>query len=137
MYYEYDNSGRVLIYTHVLLYEAHISIPDTFTPLGAQALQRAGYDPVHNSPSSKPILVKILSSNADTPNVSTPDSIGIDLYSANSKPIKIPHNGGIAKIPTDIAIEIPKMMKMMILQILQPCIQIFRHHVILLYPAIP
>ena len=107
IYFEDDNTGRVLISTHVLFDEAHMSVPDSLTPIGAQALQRSGYSQTNDASIPKPILVKILSPRATKPTSSTPQSVGLDLYSASKTSITIPSDGGIASIPTDIAIEPP------------------------------
>ena len=45
VYFEDDATHQVLISTHVLFDEAHLSVPNSFVPIGAQALQRTGYSP--------------------------------------------------------------------------------------------
>ena len=45
VYFEDDSSGQVLISKHTIFDEAHISVPSTYTLLGAQSLQRTGYGP--------------------------------------------------------------------------------------------
>ena len=106
VYFEDDNTGKVLISTHVLFDEAHTSVPDNHMPLGAQALQRSGYH-IDDETQHLPLRIKLLSNNATKPSISTPDSVGIDLYSASTSPIVINPNDGTTKIPTDIAIEPP------------------------------
>ena len=107
IYFEDDITGRVLISKHVLFDEAHMSVPHTFTPLGAQALQRTGYSPEDNKDNTKPIMIKLLSEHATTPTASTPNSVGMDLHSASIPEIIISPNGGTASIPTDLSMEPP------------------------------
>ena len=104
IYFEDDTTNKVLISTHVLFDEAHLSVPQSMAPIASQALQRSGYTPENDTP--KPIKFKILSSHATTPSLSTPESIGLDIYSASTEPIIIEPNC-VASIPTDIAMEPP------------------------------
>ena len=60
--------------------KAHLSVPNTFTPLGAQNLQRTGRTPEDNKDNTQPVLIKLLSEHANTPSVYTPESVSIDLY---------------------------------------------------------
>ena len=106
IYFEDDDTQKVLISKHALFDEAHLSVPNSFTPLGSQALQRTGYSPEDDKDETKPIKFKLLSANATIPTVSTGQSIGIDLHSAFLKPITIAPNE-IGSIPTDISMEPP------------------------------
>ena len=42
LYFEDDESGRVLISTHILYNEVHMSVTHKYTPLGAHLLQHTG-----------------------------------------------------------------------------------------------
>ena len=107
IYFEDDDSGQVLISTHVMFDEAHLSTPNMYTPLGAQALQRSGYSPEDDLKDITPIQFKLLSNNATTPSISTPDSVGIDIYSAECD-TKILQPKVVTSIRTDLALEPPK-----------------------------
>ena len=48
IYFEHDNSGQILISTHVIIDEAHLNVPSSHTSLGAQSLQSSGYNPEDN-----------------------------------------------------------------------------------------
>lgn len=106
IYFEDDTTQKVLISTHALFDEAHLSVTNTTAPLGSQALQRTGYSPEDDRDETKPIQFKLLSSNATTPSISTRHSIGIDLHSASNNPIIIAPKT-IGSIPTDVAMEPP------------------------------
>ena len=69
VYFEDDDTGRVLISTHVLYDEARMSIPSNSSPIGAHALQRAGY--YNDNKTQQPLKVQLLSSHATTPTQST------------------------------------------------------------------
>ena len=106
IYFEDDTTQKVLISTHALFDEAHLSVANNSAPLGSQALQRTGYSPEDDRDETKPIQFKLLTSNATSPSISTKESIGIDLHSASNDPIVIEPNS-IGTIPTDIAMEPP------------------------------
>ena len=54
IYFEDDETQKVLISTHTLFDEVHLSIPHE-APLVSQALQHAGYSPEDNANNIKPI----------------------------------------------------------------------------------
>ena len=70
IHFEDNDTGKVLISTHVLYDEAHLSAPHNYTPLGAHALHCTGYSPDYDEP-KKTVLFKILSENAKEPSRST------------------------------------------------------------------
>ena len=107
IYFEDNHTSRVLISTHVFFDEAHMSVPHNLTPLGAQVIKHSGYTKEDDPSAETPVLVKHLTANATTPTKSTPDSVGLDLYSAEVTPVIIAPGGGTAKILTDLAIEPP------------------------------
>ena len=106
IYFEDDDSGKVLIITYVLFDEAHLSVASNLAPLGSQALQRSGYSPADDTDQTKHIQLKLLSANATKPIVSTTQSIGINLHSAIPDTTIIPPNE-IESIPTYLAVEPP------------------------------
>ena len=55
IYFEDNDSGKVLISTSVVFYEAHLVIASNLAPLGSQALQRSGYSPEDDADQTKPI----------------------------------------------------------------------------------
>ena len=83
VYFEDDNTGRVIISTHVLFDESYMSVTESFTPIGAQALQRSGYNQENNASTPTPVLVKLLGNHATKPTSSTPKLVDLDLYSAS------------------------------------------------------
>ena len=105
IYFEDDTTHKVLISTHALFDEAHLSVPNTATPLGSQALQRTGYSPEDDRDETKPIQFKLLSTNATKPTVST-KSICIDIHSASTNIITVPPKT-LTSIPTDLSMEPP------------------------------
>ena len=105
MYFEGDDTERVLISTHVLYDEIHMSIPSNSSPIGTHTLQPAGY--YNDNETQQPLKVQLLSPHAATPTQSTTKSVGMGIYCANQTPIPIPPHGGTVGIPTDIAIEPP------------------------------
>ena len=107
VYFQDDSSGRILTSTHVLFDEAHMSTPSNSTPLGAHSLQRSGYTQDSEIAKDTCLRIQHLSPHARTPTRSTPSSIGLDMYSAQSEPIILIPNGGTAYIPTDLAIQPP------------------------------
>jgi len=107
VYFRDDSSGRILTSTHVLFDEAHMSTPSNSTPLGAHSLQRSGYTQDSELAKDTCLRIQHLSPLAKTPTRSTPSSVGLDMYSAQSEPIIILPNGGTASIPTDLAIQPP------------------------------
>lgn len=60
IYFEDDDTGQVLISTHVMFNEAHLSVPNTYSSLGAQALQHTRYSPEDDVDSTKLVLIKVL-----------------------------------------------------------------------------
>ena len=78
-----------------------MSVLDSFTPIGTQALQRSGYDQDNDVFIPKLALVKLLSPRATKPTSSNPNSVGLYLYSAGKSPKTIPSNGEIDFVPTD------------------------------------
>ena len=74
--------------------ESYFSVPKACTHLGAQALQCTGYIPEVYSDSTKPVLIKLLSTDATNPSISTSDSVGIDLCSVSIDSITIPSYSG-------------------------------------------
>ena len=85
-----------------------MSVPDSYTTIGTQELQRSRYSNTGDPDLYNPLRIKLRSHNATKPSSSTPDSVGFDLYSAESNPITIPPNGEITAVSADITIETPR-----------------------------
>ena len=96
---------------HVSYDEAHMSATTSNLPPMAVALQQAGYrkEPYSDNTSSpvEPgnLKIKLNSEKATTPTRGTPDSAGLDFYSAENAVIAA---GKHKLIHTDISMEIPK-----------------------------
>ena len=107
IYFKDDTLCQVRISRHTLFDEAHLSVPSTYTPICAQLLQRTGYGPEDDHDKIKRVLIKLLINHATTPTISTPQSVGIYLYSTNINTTTTPPDGGTVSINTDIVREPP------------------------------
>ena len=70
-------------------------------------LQRLGDNSDNDQSLQQPLLVKLLRNNATTSFIYTPESVGLDLRSADPIPFIITLQSVTATIKTDIAIETP------------------------------
>ena len=58
IYFEDDDIQKVLISTHALFDEAHLSVPSSYAYIGLQVLQRIGYSPEDDNDITRPIISK-------------------------------------------------------------------------------
>ena len=111
-----DATGLIMNGTHVMFDEAHMTVPASHAPLAAQALQRLGYytreswidDTVKQEQSAdinRQILIEKITETAIAPNRSTPESIGLDIYSDQDDTIVKP--GEVKVVLTGIAAKAP------------------------------
>jgi len=114
VYYRDTTSGKIKIGTHITFDEAGFTLPrQSLTPT-QRALQDTGYaQPIHrptphettttelSANDEDTLLVQLLSNNARLPVRSTPESAGLDLFSATTMTLP-PHSQHT--VPTDITI---------------------------------
>jgi len=110
IYYRDSETKRVKIATHVTFDEAGYTIPDSqLTPI-QRTLQRCGHAQDQHCTTSTPeeipsstnvLQVQLLTPQATLPTRGTPDSAGLDLYSATQ--VDLPP-GVPTAVPTDIAV---------------------------------
>ena len=97
--------------THALFDEAHFTVPASQAPLAAQALQRLGYTTFDNEYKNgqfipgKALRVKLHTSTAIAPTLSTTGSIGLDLHYSRADITIEPQK--MATLDTDVSVEPP------------------------------
>jgi deoxyuridine 5'-triphosphate nucleotidohydrolase len=109
IYYRDNESRRIKIATHVTFDEAGYTVPHSqLTPIqrtlqccGHEQVEKVAGEPLLEPLDSTTLQVMLLSDHATLPTRGTPDSAGLDLYSAIT--LELPP-GKPTAIPTDIAV---------------------------------